>query len=113
VESRVKWHLDLGELGERGWFGTLSVAEKFGGVGFRYVERRQTIAALAGRGFLEEQRLVLREVRGNLLAVAGEAASLFCCLGRCGHDLPYCKCTNVLFWRIAVMSSHSSNEWLR
>jgi hypothetical protein len=40
--------LDLGELRQCGCFGTCGVAEKFGGVGLGHIERRQTIAALAG-----------------------------------------------------------------
>ncbi len=63
---------------------------KFRGVGFRHIERRQTIAALAGRGFFKKQRFVLRKVRSNLLAIAGEAVSLFCCVGHSSHPLLLC-----------------------
>jgi hypothetical protein len=53
---------DFAQLGQQAGRGAMRSAEQGGGIDGGHVERRHFVSALAGRGFLEDQRLVLRLV---------------------------------------------------
>jgi hypothetical protein len=53
---------NLAQLGQFAGRGAMGRAEQRRGIDSGHIERRQLVSALARRGFLEEQRLVLRLV---------------------------------------------------
>ncbi len=59
--------LDLADLGHLAQVFARVVAEQFGGIDFRHVERRQLVGLLAGRRLLEDQAFVLADVGGGFL----------------------------------------------
>ncbi len=65
---KVADDLDLAQLRELGAQRTVGFAQQGFGVNGGYVERSQLVGALAGRGLLEEQGLILGRVGADFLA---------------------------------------------
>ena len=57
---------DLADFRQRGGFGAQCGAEFGGGIDFGHIERAQAIGFLAGRGVLEDEALVLRDMGADL-----------------------------------------------
>jgi hypothetical protein len=56
---------DLAQFGKLAWGLAVGCAKEGGGIDRGHVERGQLVGALAGRGLLEEQSLVLGLVRAD------------------------------------------------